>query len=471
MNKLFLLLLCFVFLTVDVLRSDVCNRSLKKEFLQNIQDSNVQNKKIIINAFKQFEILKKRKESLKYYLDSLEIKTLFFLSTKEYEAVYQAQFLMLICLYDVYFSQATNSLCKALHKILYKLKNLKHLLSPSLKHSFIKTCCYGLHYEEILDRQIAQLVQIQQEVASVLGMVRYAKFYLQKFKNIDDGKDVLTFGMIPLYDYCHKCKTNDLQDLFKNLQVVHSCVENLEHKVIGLLESQTSQLLKWCSRGAKGGVLASCVTGLYFLYNYYQKQDIKKGKQKPLRWILFGKDIFAVDFCDFLKSYEQKNLDKSWLSGFFSYKQKKDFEKECADYLRSWYQIVGMAYEYIRTACNLDKKDAVILLFSMYGAYIASSNVYKYYMHNNGYLKRLRVLIRELDIQLNLLVERSNVSFADEGMVFYITNCMRKNIKNLSYQEAVMMKCDCEELVSFDVSYVQKYRIIERMYRTYEFLK
>ncbi len=111
----------------------------------------------------------------------------------------------------------------------------------------------------------------------------------------------------------------------------------------------------------------------------------------------------------------------------------------------------------------------------LFGTYAVCSSSYKaydhYIRHKNWYLP-MRYIIRSIDQLVNQIARSSTEhSFVDDGKLYMLLQHFKSYIVCLSNEELFLMHNDINELLSFDLNYAQKKGVIDRMYKTYDFLK
>ena len=95
------------------------------------------------------------------------------------------------------------------------------------------------------------------------------------------------------------------------------------------------------------------------------------------------------------------------------------------------------------------------------GSLFASKTLY-----NSVAYQPIRTLVRRLEILLNEAFYQE-VSFEREGHIYFLTGQLKMNIGVLTIPEQKLIVADIEALRSEDLDYVQKFNVIQRMYRTY----
>jgi hypothetical protein len=106
-----------------------------------------------------------------------------------------------------------------------------------------------------------------------------------------------------------------------------------------------------------------------------------------------------------------------------------------------------------------------------YLGYRSVNAVYNRFIKHETWYKPMRMLVRSIDIILNKIISTKERSFRDDGKLHILIIQLRSYIYCLSSEELFLFQDDISQLLSFDLSYEQKHRVLERMHRTYEFLK
>ena len=100
----------------------------------------------------------------------------------------------------------------------------------------------------------------------------------------------------------------------------------------------------------------------------------------------------------------------------------------------------------------------------MYSSMFASKNIY-----NSVAYKPICTFIRHLEVLLNGSFYQQK-SFEREGHLYFLTEQLKLTIGVLTVAEQKLIRSDIEDLQSEHLDYVQKFNVIQRMYRTYKFL-
>jgi len=111
-------------------------------------------------------------------------------------------------------------------------------------------------------------------------------------------------------------------------------------------------------------------------------------------------------------------------------------------------------------------------LFMGYLVYSGGKKGYSHYIKHENWYKPMRYIIRSIDQLLNKITRADdNPDFAQDGKMYMLIQHLKKYITCLKNEELFLMNNDINELLSFDLNYYQKRGIVQRMYKTYEFLK
>jgi hypothetical protein len=95
------------------------------------------------------------------------------------------------------------------------------------------------------------------------------------------------------------------------------------------------------------------------------------------------------------------------------------------------------------------------------GSLFASKNIY-----NSVAYQPIRKYVRELEVLLNDALYRLP-SFDVQGKLYFLVEQLSLNIDVLTLGEQKMMQDDLRSLRNYGLDYVQKYNVIQRMYKTY----
>lgn len=105
------------------------------------------------------------------------------------------------------------------------------------------------------------------------------------------------------------------------------------------------------------------------------------------------------------------------------------------------------------------------------GTYYATNSLYLKYVKHESWYKLMQMILRDIDKTLNKLTSQNHVSFADDGMLHVLTRRLKAYVSCLPNEELQLIQQDLQELSAYHLSYQQKRGVLDRMYRTYEFLK
>jgi hypothetical protein len=112
-------------------------------------------------------------------------------------------------------------------------------------------------------------------------------------------------------------------------------------------------------------------------------------------------------------------------------------------------------------------------IFGGYLAYAGISKGYKHYIKHENWYVPMRYIVRSIDQLLNKITrsDEDKPDFAQDGKMYMLIQHLKEYISCLSGEELFLMNNDINELLSFDLNYYQKRGIVQRMYKTYAFLK
>lgn len=157
--------------------------------------------------------------------------------------------------------------------------------------------------------------------------------------------------------------------------------------------------------------------------------------------------------------------------------------------------LVMEEYKEIKQTINQNKEEAVIVANNLFevinqnsratlfmvavlptigGGYLGYRTInfgYNRFIKHDTWYKPMRNIVRSIDMILNKIIMTKERSFCDDGKLHVLIIRLRSYLYCLSNEELCLFQDDISQLLSFDLSYEQKHGVLERMHRTYEFLK
>lgn len=109
-------------------------------------------------------------------------------------------------------------------------------------------------------------------------------------------------------------------------------------------------------------------------------------------------------------------------------------------------------------------------LIIAYSGYRLTNHTYNKYIKHESWYRPMQLLMRDMDRILNKLTTTKDLSYADDGALHLLTLQLKKFVICLPNEELQLIEQDLAELAAYHLSYEQKRGVLERMYRTYEFL-
>ncbi len=106
-----------------------------------------------------------------------------------------------------------------------------------------------------------------------------------------------------------------------------------------------------------------------------------------------------------------------------------------------------------------------------YGLHHLSHAGYNRFIKHDTWYKPMSTIVRSMDMLLNKIIYTKERSFCDDGKMHLLILRLKSYMYCLSNEELFLFKDDISQLLSFDLSYEQKHSVLQRMYKTYEFLK
>lgn len=111
-----------------------------------------------------------------------------------------------------------------------------------------------------------------------------------------------------------------------------------------------------------------------------------------------------------------------------------------------------------------------IVLFTYIGVKTVNYGYNRFVMHNNWHAP-MRYALRTIDQLVNSVRPDAKETFTQDGKLYMLVLHLKSYIACLSNEDLMLIESDIQDLLSFELTYHQKHIVVERMYRTYSFLK
>ncbi|OGB85932.1 hypothetical protein A3J41_01845 [candidate division TM6 bacterium RIFCSPHIGHO2_12_FULL_38_8] len=345
---------------------------------------------------------------------------------------------------------------------------------------FRKHPIYWYHspaHKKLIEDHVEILKNIKEETTTLLGMTLHGRYQINSIKDEQELVCALAKATQPLFKYFHMIQPN------------HTTIET----IIGLHKSMQQNLLdhqktlyahKKPHHIIQHGFFYSCAAiALIAGYATYKinENEIPEYQQKTVQaWNYFLKEYIQEP----LKTLKEVVWDNK-VKRLGTLKPWPPVNNPAT----SWTGIQGDINEII-AASNQNKKvfedfindvakdqqltlaSAAIapVLIGAYTTYRLTNHAYNKYLKHESWYRPMQLIMREMDKILNKLTANQTCSYADDGMLHILTLRLKTFISCLYNNELQLMQEDLDELADYEISYEQKQGILQRMYKTYEFL-
>ncbi len=411
--------------------------------------------------------------------------------------VKKVQSVILMHLYEMLFTKYIKTAEKCLHKMICSKmfwSKEKFYLTHKRFWNHPLYAMYSVSYRRKVFEHIAVLDDLEEQVAQMLGIALYG---LNKLKTIEDENSMeQTFfqAIQPLYDAYGMVlptspETANIELMYKDMTVLYETMVCHIHDVDQMMQYNQKPsfvVQHWAATGV------SAVSSVALLYLYYKNLD-----QMPM---IQDKTYKAAT--NFVQEYVVdpiKGLKKVlWDGQAAQLAELKEFEKipRCELFatllLNGYINAVGKTVESwleaLRKTFNKDMRmvNNTILKNQQINFYISavgpvvwftyltckgSKSMYNTFIKHEGWYVPMKYALRVIERILNKDFNLKQRSFVDDGKIYMQAMYIRQHISCLDGEELILMEQDLHDLTSFDLSYQQKKLVVDRMYRTYQFLK
>lgn len=417
-----------------------------------------------------------------------------------FDNIHAAQKLMLLelygCLYQQYIRSAKSFLNDILVAKKYWYYEQFYLKQRSLT-SHPLYLLYSNNYQHRVNTTLQEIEKLEEQIAHMLGICLYGSHLIASLNTESEVSEILCEAILPLYQIynvpmsgCDSTQNisisfNELGYLYHHMNEHMTSVRDVLHD----LQKPQFVIQHWagCSCAAITVVLAGA------LYYKYQK-DLPALTNKTIKVIDDFIDEYVVQSIEGLvkvvwhgnKGTIPRIPQVKPLSHFHNLATKlsgteKDLnvkideinEREQA-WTKSSNQLLDVVEETFVKNQQVNMYLAAIgpVLLGVYLGHKGINKAYHRYVEHDTWHVPMRYYLRSIMQQINLVAQKPmQRSFAVDGKVYMLVTHLRQYISCLKDEELMMMHQDLHDLLSFDLNYDQKQHVIERMYRSYQFLK
>lgn len=413
------------------------------------------------------------------------------------DSVRSAQYVMLLHLYSTMFHQYIktaqsflNSLISAKRYWFYE----DFYMSQAVYRRHPVYSLYSSSYKKIVHSRLALLEDLEAQIAHMLGMCLYGTHKIEQIEREDQIVEYLLEAINPLYTTYHapypvKDIQNDPMQLFHDLSWMYGTMaQHMDYVKIVLEENDKPSF----AREHWFGLSCAAITALaaYVVYKQHE-QDIPRIQKKTVSSVKYVWNDYVVEsvqgLIDILWYDQGKKIKHVELLDDLP--ESHDFRLYLINHL--WNKLVYVLNQWKNSAIltankkidegnDLFMKNQQVNLYLaaigpvLLGAYVAlkctKTGYNRFIQHDNWYAP-MKYDLRIADQLINAVARSNKHSFANDGKLYMLIMHMRQYISCLDNEELILMHADLDDLQSFDLTYEQKHGVIERMYRTYQFLK
>ncbi|MBP6892223.1 hypothetical protein KBB68_01440 [Candidatus Babeliales bacterium] len=335
------------------------------------------------------------------------------------------------------------------------------------------------------------LKKLTDEATLLLGIALHGQHQLLQIQDSSDLEFRLLQAIEPLNKHFQTLQlpnSEASEALFQNTIWIHQNIQTLmqNHQAVLQTHAQPHHIIRH-------GFLYSCIAltaiGTYALYKKHEINMPRYQEKTIEAWNYFLKEYIqepAAEVKDAL--WDQQNQKLIKLKKPDNLPTEHSFKTWLIDSrLNSvfvWFnQIVGNLFDCANQNFevmdkSLKQQQLTIAMAAIapaalgaFGAYYGTKSIYLKHIKHESWYKPMQMIVREIDKTLNKLTSQNHVSFADDGMMHVLTRRLKTYISCLPNEELQLIQQDLQELSAYHLNYQQKRGVLDRMYRTYEFLK
>ncbi len=459
-------------------------------FLESIQEQNYEHVSLIQEAFFCFDNLDNSKAGFDCYIHSTSIQTLLQVDASQDVILHRAQLLMFAHLYFKLFSLFTLSLHFKLQegivaKNYWQQENFEQSLSWRKKS--LSSWLHCPSYKKSIISHIKTLIIVEDKIAELLGVICYNKHILSTATGLDNLEQTL-LQVIESYHDIFAIKTCEiscqhLSQLYKKIKCVgytsnmvlkkHKDLYILRYKGT-FLSAATLLCVSWVLHQKYKEMVDEVLRKLPIVIDSFVQEhtlDPLHGLKETL-WDRKSQRFSKPDFKKF-KLEEIKPPDSVWKYLLFYLPEKlckKVFDTGLHNYNEKM-KLIDESVDIINQL--LERQWVTIYLAGMGPVFLMMYGTHRLtgYITRESHIKPMRMIIRDIDRLLNTCTSYNDRSFINDGKLMSFVFQFKQYASFLERDELLVMQQDFQDLLSFNLSYLQKQKVVERMYRTYSFLK
>lgn len=454
---------------------------LKEDFLQQDALKNSVHGRTVHKAFFAVDKLYSLRSKFSEYIRCSDVQQLFQIVSHDDTVIEQAQLLLLVQLYDIFFTLYMHHAHMLLQEVVRTKQYWQYELAIERLPRKNKHPSYWMHestHQSKVHKKIVLLESIEKQLANLIGMVFFGHFYNNKIDNIDNLYQVLQKSMYPLYKFFDKKQSAQAADLYNDMSLMYGGMISKQKVIAKILQVYAVPhhvKRHWCLYSS-----VSITTGLLLLFCLERYKDVpmytKKVQHAGTNFVseyimnpLYGLKRAVWDYSEeSIPRIEIHNDIVSCIStGSFGMRTAVNVIKYA---LNEELRLIndGISEIIKRQQINYYLSSIMPILSAAYGCYCYCRYLYKH----ESCFKPIRMTLRDIDIQLNKAIGGGEKKkFESFGRLYFLVQQLRFYNPYLSSEDFLLLDYDIKELLSLDLTYEQKQKVVERMYRTYDFLK
>lgn len=463
-----------------------------------IRDKNHTYGLILQNAFNTFH--SEKESAVELLLQHHNIVNLFFLKslripeeTTFNKNLNSAQNIMLVYLYNKLFKNYIAHTQSFVEQIICALEYWnKEMFYDSLS-IFRKHPTYWFHspeYKKQIQKHVQHLEQIKQETTMLLGMALHGRYELLQIQDDTNIVTQLTKAIDPMLQNFHATPQNNIlqpEIIFQDAKWLHLCLKQHLHDCQKTFNNHKKPH-HLVQHKFLYGCVAMTLIAAYTAYKMHENEIPEYQRKSVQAWNYFLREYIQIPAADIKDAlWEQKNqklvllqkpnalpTDHSWKTWMID-SRLNHFAVWLSEIVDHVFDGVNKNIEVTNKSIKqqqLTLASAAIapVIISTYITYRITNHAYNKYVKHESWHRPMQLIIREIDKILNKLVCNQEASYADDGILHVLIVRLKTFISCLPNEELQLIEKDLEELSAYHLSCEQKRGVLDRIYRTYDFL-
>lgn len=480
-----LLFAVLIFLLPCICSQQYCAQSkiayAKKELLQNCIINQNAYRDLICDAFAQFDKLIDDRAHISSYITNNQFQNLLQIQDPANHLLHTSQQLMIAQLHDHICTLHLRQMNQLLQETLTVKKYWQQELVTEKLSKLYKHPAYWLHtksFQQVIQKKIVLLTNLELDLIKMIGMFFTVQQKMKKLDAADFSKDSCVKTALLLHDSFNSVGSDEPIMLYSNLPFAHDALIQKQESARRVIDSCAPPYHIKQHLSAYSALLLFFVATAVKSYQYYG--DISTLQGKAVQAAASSWQEYILNPVKGLKravwDYSDENIPKIEVpeditnclsTGSFGMRTSVNLIKYA---LNKELDLINKGIKEVvkRQQINYYLSSIMPLVGFLYVGYTHG----RYFYNHESYLKPMCLTVRDIDVLLNKISNNQNEqSFEDSGRLYILLYQLKKSAICLTEEERIRMNEDVEQLLFFDFTCQQKQRVLERMYRTYKFLK